>query len=147
MALVLRLARALIGGRAGLLGEHAKARVAHVALLAAFGSAAFVFLVILATLGLKSVIGLIPALAVMAAVSAVGAGIVFVLMRAEQRQHERALAIQAEREQRLAQTALIAAIPTLKRGGVLAAALGVLAVVLMTGRGGGDDGGAAGGSG
>jgi formate-dependent nitrite reductase membrane component NrfD len=92
------------------------------------------------------VIGLIPALAVMAGVSAFGAGIVLMLMRAEQRQHERALAIQAERERRLAQTALIAAIPTLKRGGVLAAALGVLAFVLMTGRGGDDGDGDAGGS-
>jgi cobalamin synthase len=146
VALVLRLARALIGGRAGLFGEHAKARAGHVALLAAFGTAAFVFLIILATLGLKSVIGLIPALAVMAGVSAFGAGIVLMLMRAEQRQHERALAIQAERERRLAQTALIAAIPTLKRGGVLAAALGVLAFVLMTGRGGDDGDGDAGGS-
>jgi hypothetical protein len=142
MALVLRLARALIGGRAGLFGEHAKARAGHVALLAGFGTAAFVFLIILATLGLKAWIGLVPALAVMAGGSAAAAGVVLMLMRAEQRQHERAMAIQSERERRLAQSALIAAIPTLKRGGLLAAALGVLAVVLITGRGGdGDKGG------
>lgn len=137
MPLILRLARALIGGRAGLFGEHAKARVGHVAVLTAFGAAAFVFLIILATLGLKELIGLIPALAVMAGVSAAGAGIVLLMMRAEQRQHERAMAAQADREQRLVQTALIGALPTLRRGGLLAAALGVLAVVLMTGRGGG----------
>lgn len=138
MAMLLRLARVLIGARTGLIGEHAKARAGHVALLAGFGAAAFVFLMILVTLGLEAMIGLIPALAVMAGLSALGAGIVLVLMRAEQRQHERAMAAQAEREQRLVQSALIAAIPTLKRGGALAAALGVLALVLLTGRDGGD---------
>lgn len=138
--MLLRLARALIGGRAGLFGEHAKARMGHVVLLAGFGAAAFVFVIVLATLGLKELIGLIPALAVMAGASAAGAGVVLMLMRAEQRQHERALAAQADRERRFVQTALISALPGLKRGGALAAALGVLALVLLTGRGSDGDG-------
>jgi hypothetical protein len=63
---------------------------------------------------------------------------VVLLMRAEQRQHEAAMRRQTETERRMAQAALLAALPTLKRGGILAAGIGLAALTLLGRRGGGD---------
>jgi MFS family permease len=127
-----RLLLGLVSGQVGLVREHTKARATYLALLAVFGLAAAVFLLVFVTAALADWLGLLPALALMAGVFLVAALIVVLRMQAEQRRHERAKQLQRADQARVAQTALLAALPVLRRGGIVTAGLGglVLAVLL-----------------
>jgi hypothetical protein len=135
---VLEALRLLLGvaeRRAGMLGGHARARAWHLALLAGFGLAAAVFLLVLATASLTEWLGLIPALAIMAGCCALGGAVTLLVMRAEGRAHAAAVARQRREEARALQTAALVAAPSLLRGGrLLAAAAGGLAVALIARR-------------
>lgn len=131
---LLRLILSLTGRHTNLLGAHAKARATHLALLAGFAGAAFVFLLALATVALSRWLGTLPALGIMAGLCLLGCGVVLLLMRAERRAHLAAQRLQAQEDQRLLAAAALTALPKVRRGGVLAA-LGLgLAAALATGR-------------
>jgi ABC-type dipeptide/oligopeptide/nickel transport system permease component len=129
-----RLLGSLIGGHAGLYRDHAKARAIHVALIVAFALTAFVFALVLATLALADWLGTMPALAIMGGLALLGCLVVLLLLKAEQRRHEAATARQLAEERRVAQAALAAAVPTVRAGGLLKLAIGVLAFVLAANR-------------
>ena len=139
MLSALRLILALGGRRAGAFGEHAKARATHLALLVAFGGTAAAFLLALVTVALARWLGLMPALGILAGVCLVGCIGVLIAMRSEERAHRLAAAQQARDEQRMVQAALLTALPGLRRGGLAAAALGGIALLLATRRGRDDD--------
>lgn len=131
MIRALRLVLDAAGRRAGLVGTHARARATHVALLAAFGTAAAGFLLALATAALARWLGLLAALGIMAGLCAAACGVVLLLMRAEARAHAAALSLQRQEEARTLQAAALAAVPQLRRGGLVAVAAGALALGLM----------------
>lgn len=131
MLRALRLILSLTGRHAERLGAHAKARATHLALLLAFGGAAAVFVVVLATVALARGIGTLPALAVMAGLSVAACLAVLLAMRSERRAHAAAQRLQAEEDRRLLQGALLTALPAARRGGLLAAAAGVMALALV----------------
>lgn len=130
-----RLLLSLLGGHAGLLRAHATNRALHLGMLALFGITAFVFVLVLATIGLADWLGLVPALALMAGIWLFACLVVFLMMQAEQRRHDAAMQAQLQEEKRVAQTALLAAIPAARRGGILTAGLAGVALVLLLGRG------------
>ena len=127
----LRLILSLTGRHTELLGAHAKARATHLALLAGFGVAAFAFLVTLVTVALARGIGTLPALGVMAGLCFAACLGVLLAMRSERRAHRLAQRLQAEEDRRALQGALIAALPAARRGGLLAAGAGALALALI----------------
>lgn len=139
MLSVFRLLLALAGRRAGAFNEHAKTKATHIGLLAVFGSAATAFLVALVTVALARWLGIVPALAILAGVCVAACLAVLIAMRGEARAHRLALARQARDERRLMQAALLSALPGLRRGGLMVAALGALALLIATRRGGDDD--------
>jgi hypothetical protein len=130
----LRLAAAAARRRADAFGAHARARATHVALLAGFALTAAVFLVALATVALAEAVGLKPALAIMAGVALAGCVGVLVVMRAEGRTHAAALR-RSQEDARVVQAAFLASLPAVRRGGLVAAALGLAAALLIARRG------------
>jgi type VI protein secretion system component VasK len=130
-----RLLLALLGGHAGLLKDHATNRAMHLGLLAVFGLTAFVFILVLATIGLTEWLGLVPALALMAGIWLFSCLVVFLMMQAEQRKHQAAMQAQLQEEKRVAQTALLAALPAVRRSGIVTAGLAGVVLALMMGRG------------
>lgn len=135
MGAALRLLMALAERRLGIFGQHAKARAGHVAALAVFGLATAAFLLALATVALAGRIGTMAALGTMAGLSALVCAGVLIAMRAEGRAHAAKLKAQEEADRRALQTAALVALPTLRRGGILAAGLAGLAALLLLGRG------------
>ncbi len=133
----LRLIFALAGRRAGAYGDHAKARATHLALLAVFGFAAAGFGLALVAVALAQWLGVLAALGVLAGAGLAGCLGVLIAMRAERRAHALALAQQSDDDQRLMQAALLSALPAARRGGLVAAGLAGLALLLaVRGRGG-----------
>lgn len=135
MIRALQLLVALAERRAGAFGVHAKARATHIALLAAFGLGAAGFLIALATVALSRWLGVMPALGILAGVCLLGCLAVWIAMRAEARKHALAAARQARDEQQMMQAALLGALPTLRRGGLLTAAVAGIGLLLATRRG------------
>ena len=130
----LRLILALTGQRAGVYVTHAKARAAHLAMLAAFGTAAGIFLLALITVALAQWLGVLAALAILAAICVLGCLGVLLAMRAERRMHQAVLAQQAREERRQVQATLLTALPGVRRGGVVAAGLAAFGFLLATQR-------------
>jgi hypothetical protein len=138
----LRLLFGLLAGHLGMVRDHTRARAVHVALLVVCGATAFVFVMILVTVGLGRWIGAIEAVAAMAGLWLLACVGVLVAMRAEQRQHERAKERRKAEEKRVALTAALSALPLIRRkGGLLTVGLGALGLTLLLGRGrrSGDD--------
>ncbi len=127
---------ALGGRRAGTLGGHARTSAAQLALLAAFGVAAAAFLLALVTVALAQWLGILASLAILAGVSLAGCVGVLIAIRAERRAYQAALARQARDERRAVQLALLTVLPGLRRGGLVAAGLGALALLLAARRDG-----------
>jgi hypothetical protein len=119
----------------GLVRERTRSRAVHLALLGFFGLTAFVFLMVLVTAALARGIGLLGALGVMTGAWVLGLAIVYGLMRAEQRRLKEMELRQRREERRAMQTALVTAIPTIRRGGLLTAGVAGLALTLMMRRG------------
>jgi UDP-N-acetylmuramyl pentapeptide phosphotransferase/UDP-N-acetylglucosamine-1-phosphate transferase len=143
MIQALRLLFGLLVGHVGMVREHAQARATHVALLAVFGGIAFVFVLILATVGLARWLGAVEAIAVMAGFWALACIGVLIAMRSEQRRHEQAKERRKSEEKRVAMTAALSALPLIRsKGGLLTMGLGALGLTLLLGRGrkrGGED--------
>jgi hypothetical protein len=135
MIRALQLLAALARRRADVFGVHAKTRATHIALLGAFATAAAGYLVALATVALSRWLGVMPALAILAGICLVGCLGVLIAMRAERRKHAAAAALQAQDEQRMMQAALVGALPALRRGGLLTAAVAGVGLLLATRRG------------
>jgi hypothetical protein len=131
----IRLLFGLLTGHVGLVRERTRSRAVHLALLGFFGLTAFVFLMVLVTAALARGIGLLGALGVMTGAWVLGLAIVYGLMRAEQRRLKEMELRQRREERRAMQTALVTAIPTIRRGGLLTAGVAGLALTLMMRRG------------
>jgi len=135
MLRALRLILSQAGRHTELFGAHARARATHIALLVGFGLTACVFVVVLVTVALARWLGTLPALAVMAALAGAACLVVLLVMRAEQRAHAAAQRVQAREDRRVLQTALLTALPGMRRSGLLlATGAGALALTLLAGR-------------
>ena len=140
MTRLLGIVAALLRGRTDTFRIHAQARLVQIGLAAVFALATLVFVLGLATAALAARFGTIAAFAIMAGVSLLGLLAVLVALGRESRAHRARMARQAEAERRLIQTALLTLLPTLRRGGLLAAGLALLAFIMLGGRDrGGDD--------
>ncbi len=143
MGPLLRLARALIRPQLRLHKAHALRRAEYGMALAVLAGLAGFFALALVTLLLVLWLGLLWALAVEFVAFAIGAGVVYAIMRAETRRQARESALLAEIQKQELRAALIAALPATRGFGLAAAGIAIgLAVLLATSgsSGDGDDG-------
>lgn len=130
----------LASGHISLVSGHLKTRIYLKILLTLCVIGAVVFGCVLASVVLAEAIGLVTTLALMAGVFVLASIIVLVVMVVEQKRHEAKEQRQREAEKRLAQIALVSALPMLKSGGLIAAGAAAIALMVVLGGKGGDDG-------
>ena len=130
-----RLLAGVLSGHLEIVREHTRARAVQLALLAFCGFTAFVFALVLVTVWLAAAVGIVAALGMMVIVWAVAALIALAQMRAEQRRHAAVMRARRAEDRRIAQSALIAAVPALRRSGLAAAALAGVALFAWLRRG------------